>query len=282
MTDRMRSFGDVIISTPLEDYRQKYGLLVKREDLCCPPPGPPFSKMRGVIAHVASRSEEVIGVLDTAHSQAGWAVAYACSILDKECVNFYPIYKGKEREPLKHQQQMAYTLGAQLFALPAARSAILFHRAKRHLATTIHRPSYMMPNALKLDETVVETAEEVKRTFESHGKLIGKKPILIPASSGTIAAGVVKGLINIKAPNPVIVHMGYSRSHSAITSYIHLMSGTSRSIQLLDEEYQYKDEAHPGPTPEWPCDRFYDLKAFRWWMAEGRQEVGECILWNIG
>jgi hypothetical protein len=273
----------VIVSTPLEDHLSKYGLLVKREDLCCPHPGPPFSKMRGVIAHVASRPEEVIGVLDTAHSQAGWAVAYACSLLDKECINFYPVYKGKEFEPLQRQQQMARTLGARLVDLPAARSAILFHRAKKHLTRATNKPSYMMPNALKLDETVAETAEEFRRTFEAHGKLIGDKPILVPASSGTIAAGVDRGLNNLGLANLIIVHMGYSRSAGAMASYIHKMSKAGDlAIRFIDEGYQYKDEAYYGPTPPWPCDKFYDLKAFRWWMAKGRQELGEAVLWNIG
>jgi hypothetical protein len=79
--------------TPVEDHRAAYGLWVKREDLSCPPPGPPFSKARGVYARVASRPEGVIAVLDTRHSQAGWAVARACQVLGKECVNFYPEFK---------------------------------------------------------------------------------------------------------------------------------------------------------------------------------------------
>ena len=52
-------------NTPVDDYRDEYGLWVKREDLSCLPPGPAFSKTRGVYARVASRKESVIGVLDT-------------------------------------------------------------------------------------------------------------------------------------------------------------------------------------------------------------------------
>src|SRR5262245_58591009 len=98
--------------TPVEHWPE-YGLYVKREDLACPPPGPPFSKTRGVYAHVKSRREEVIGVLDTYHSQAGHAVARACEILGKQCWNFYPEFKHEPgpREP----QYRAFKLGAELY-----------------------------------------------------------------------------------------------------------------------------------------------------------------------
>jgi hypothetical protein len=277
----------IVINTPLEDHRATTGLLVKREDLCCLSPGPPFSKMRGVVAHVASRPEEVIGVLDTSHSQAGWAVAYACRLVGKECINYYPVYKRSTFSmlELQPQQRWARDLGAQLVCLAAARSAIMFHRAKKLLAA-VNRPSYMMPNALKLRETVEETAEELRRTFATHGDLIDNKPILIPISSGTIAAGVLRGLQLIKRPDhPVILHSGYSRSRPAVLKYVHTMSGTGRldcSVDLIDERYGYADQARLGPTPQWPCNPFYDLKTFRWWMKRGRAEFGEAVLWNIG
>src|SRR5688572_5000579 len=166
--------------TPLEDYREEYGLWVKREDKACPPPGPPFSKTRGVYARVASRPEDLMGVLDTAHSQAGWAVARACQILGKRCVNYYPEFK---HEPGPREAQVrARDLGAELVGLPAGRSAILFHEARKR---TEALGGYIMPNALKLDESVTETAKEVPdQDFDA---------VIIPISSGTIAAGVIRG-----------------------------------------------------------------------------------------
>ena len=86
--------GMCVINTPL-NYFPEFGLWVKREDLCCPG-GPNFSKTRGVFAHVCKRTETVIGVLDTAHSQGGWAVARDCSLLDKQCLLFYPIRKSEQ------------------------------------------------------------------------------------------------------------------------------------------------------------------------------------------
>ena len=269
----------LVDNTPLEDYLSKHGLMVKREDLCCPPPGPPFSKTRGVFAHVRSRPEEVIGVLDTYHSQAGHAVAQACSLLGKACINYYPNFTHEPGPRLPQNHSMA--LGAQLQPLPAGRSAILYHQAKRDLAR-VH-DSYMMPNALKLPEMVSETAAEVVRTFTQTS--YSPDAVLIAISSGTIAAGVIRGFEDVGMRPHFILHMGYSRSREAVMEYIREQSGVSLApgaFTLVDEGYGYKDVARAGEVPDWPCNAHYDLKAFRWWRREGRERFGQALMWNIG
>ena len=56
--------------------------------------------------------------------------------------------------------------------------------------------------------------------------------------------------------------------------------GWEKLVTLVDEGYSYKDQARPGETPPWPCNSYYDLKAFRWW----RQRSGDplTLFWNIG
>lgn len=296
------------LATPLEDHLSSYGLLVKREDLSCPPPGPPFSKMRGVIAHVQARYDEgvrLFGTLDTVHSQAGHAVALACRELGVRNVNFFPVYKRDIRtDPvpnetpvgaikilddgiwtqLRDPQLRSLGLGAELAALKAGRSAILFHTAKKAIQEA---GGYMMPNALKLPEMVQETADEVVRTFEhasrEHYQMLRTRPWIVAASSGTIAAGVLRGLSTMisGALPPFIVHMGYSRPREAVIKYIREQSGVTRDIDLtiVDEGYAYADKAKAGEVPPWPCNPFYDLKAFRWWL---NNRTGSAILWNIG
>jgi len=255
-------------NTPIQDYLGQYGLLVKREDLSCPPPGPPFSKARGVYARVKSRPESLIGVLDTYHSQAGHAVARACQILGKQCWVFYPEFL---HEPGPRESQLrAEALGAKLYGLKAGRSAILYHQAKKLVEAA---GGYMMPNALKLHESVSETAMEA-------GRIVPKpNTVLIAASSGTIAAGVIKGLGSL--PH-YIVHMGYSRSQETVLNYLREQSGVEAAVTLVDEGYEYRDQARPGETPPWPCNVYYDLKAFRWWLREGRSEYGTALFWSIG
>jgi hypothetical protein len=217
------------------------------------------------------RPEKVIGVLDTRHSQAGHAVARACQILGKHCINYYPEFK---HEPgYRDPQRAAIELGAEVRGLPAGRSAILFHQAKK---LTAAENGYMMPNALKLPESVSETAKEVLPVYKVN-------TVLIPISSGTIAAGVVKGFHQVGRMPTFIIHMGYSRSKEEVVRYITHASGINQpKLVLIDENYAYKDEAKPGETPPWPCNSHYDLKAFRWWLAVGREEYKQAMLWNIG
>jgi len=275
------SKGMLYRDTPIEDYTKRWGLCVKREDLSCPPPGPPFSKTRGVYARVSSREENLIGVLDTFHSQAGQAVARACSLLGKRCINFYPAYKRDltdihdcQSSPLRRPQILAKSLGAEMHGLRAGRSCILYHAAKR---ITEHAGGYIMPNALKLHESVTETSREVTR------RCLDFDYVLVAISSGTIAAGVLKGLNELSGgdPPPLILHMGYDRSEESTTRYIEKEAGCSlskRSI-LINEKYSYKDKSKAGEDPDWACNEYYDLKAFRWWRAN---PVANTLMWNIG
>lgn len=293
----------IVENTPVEDHLSTLGLLVKREDLSCPPPGPPFSKARGVYAHLAARPEvRAVGVLDTYHSQAGHAVARACQLLGKQCYNYYPDYK-KEPGP-REPQVRAVRLGARLIPLPAGRSAVLYHAAKSRCEAV---GGYMMPNALKLNESVEETAREVERTkfAQSPGTVI------VPASSATIAAGVLLGFLRRSGwpegdkdelPH-LIVHMGYSRPEAMVRNYIrtkvsqglagwpgeekmeflHPFFVSPEKITVIDEGYEYRDVARAGPTPPFPCNEHYDLKAFRWWMTASKAPWKSPVLfWNVG
>jgi len=264
-----------IDNTPVT-YHDELGLYVKHEEMCCPG-GPDFSKSRGVFAHIQKRPEKIIGVLDTSHSQGGWAVARACQLLGKQCHLFYPVFKHEKDAQIKYQQVRARELGAALISLPAGRSAILFHQAKREVLAL---GGYMMPNALKLHESVEETSAEVART-EMPTDI---NAVLISASSGTIAAGVMHGLYD--AALAIIVHLGYSRPEGALRKYLNDMvgvSGAGDAATIIDEGYDYKDTAKGEVVmPAFNCDRYYDRKAYNWWVLQGQKRYGRALLWNIG
>jgi hypothetical protein len=263
-----------IEGTPVS-WHDDVSLYVKHEEECCPG-GPNFSKTRGVYAHIKARPEQIIGVLDTSHSQGGWAVARACKILNRKCRLYYPVFKGRENEPLKPQQQAAADLGAEMVPLAAGRSVILYHRAKKLLG----EEGYFMPNALKLAESVAETAAEVERTALPSDI----NAVLISASSGTIAAGVIQGLAD--AAVACIVHLGYSRSETEVRRYLSKMAGFAAagdSAAIIDEGYAYADAAKGAvELPPYPCDRYYDRKAYNWHVLKGRFKYGKTLLWNIG
>ena len=267
----------LVEGTPVERLSER--LSVKREDLCSPYPGPAFSKIRGVLKHIENRPESVIGVLDTYHSKAGWAVSYVSNHLGKSALDFYPRYKA-DGEGLRPQQEMARKYGAELYQLQAGRSAILYHRARKECAK---RGAYLMPNALKLPETVRECAEEFLRTPD-----LGRYPnLVISVSSGTIASGVLLGFAKAGIYPTVWLHAGYSRSESELRRYISAkvpkLAFWPSDVHLIDEGYAYKDAAKTDDPPPFPCNPYYDLKAWKWLHEGGSDRMkGEILFWNIG
>lgn len=273
-------------------------LLVKREDLCAPFPGPSFSKIRGVVAHIQNRPEGFIGVLDTFHSKAGWAVSYVCQHLGKQAINFWPKYKADRvdsmsQDPLDQlpriQQRQAFKLGALLRPLPAGRSAVLYHSARKQLHQEFPG-SYLMPNALKLPESVTENAAEARRTCEA-GAVPDRGTLIISVSSGTVAAGVLRGFADAGVLDGygVVLHMGYSRSIDTMRTYMEKVSGLDlkdrERFQFVDEGYGYADAAPASFQAPFPINPFYDKKALAWLARDEAAPLfakGPVVLWSIG
>lgn len=279
----------IVDNTPLEAHLVNgIPVIVKREDLCCPFPGPSFSKIRGVVAHIKNRPESVIGVLDTYHSKAGWAVSYVCKELGKKAVNFWPRYKKDPAQGLpRDQQRTAKSLGALMSDLPAGRSSVLYHQAKKVMRerwNLTQGESYLMPNALKLPESVTENAAEAERTAPY---LPATGILVISISSGTVAAGVLLGFYQagILDSYEVVLHMGYSRSQETCLKYMESVTGIAlpNRVTFIDEGYGYADAAKGDPAP-FPCNPYYDLKAWSWLKSSTflNQHQKPVVFWNIG
>jgi hypothetical protein len=267
-------------STPWEEYEiDGRTINVKREDLCCEPPGPTFSKIRGVAERLSKVDKgTVIGVMDTRHSMAGWAVAYIGKQLGLQVLDFYPQLKG-DNGKLRDNQKMAKSLGAWLFPMEAGMSAVLFNRAKKILNMNYPGYSLMMPNGLKLQESVDATAEELCTTPR---KLLVDGTWVIAISSGTLAAGVIKGLDTHNYMGKIVLHMGYSRSEDKVRQYVGSMAGYyNPRLIIVDEGYEYKDSVDNDWIP-FPCNEFYDAKAFTWLARNVQNLKPPIVFWNIG
>jgi hypothetical protein len=242
-------------------------------------------KARGVYAHIQYSKARVFGVLDGSHSKNVWTVAWVCRELGRECVGFWPRtvkdgpYRPQwDKHPPRIPQQKAAELGAHLISLQAGRYTILQAQARRLLAEGWPDDGEMLPNGLKLPETVSEVAAEVVRT-----KLPEKGTMVVAVGTGTIAAGVIRGL-NLKGlfrNYETVLHLGYS---SDPTRYIEEKSGVVLDgfASVVDEGYSYKDAAPRGAGAPFPANPYYELKAWVWLMRNVRSLPQPVVFWNGG
>lgn len=184
---------ELINNTPIEKYSiAGYPVFVKREDLCCPPPGPPFSKVRGlmpVLKRLKSQGINTVGYTETSISMAGWGVAWACSLLDMKAVIFDPQYK-ETPGVLKYHRKQWEQFKPDIIPLKAGRAKVNYHISKKILLKK-YKNSYLLPLGLILKETIDATEKEAKVS-----NLKNFNSIIIPVGSGTIAAGILKAISN--------------------------------------------------------------------------------------
>jgi len=273
-----------IIASPTDEGK----IWVKREDLCCPFPGPSFSKIRGLEqAIVQLRNRPMIpptrfAGLDTCHSKAGWGIAYVCKHYNIPCTIYYPVYKGEIE--LRYFQKKCEELGAELVPMPATRSAILYHRCKKDFLEK-YPQGHFLPNGLKLKQTVKETSDELIKYTPK--ELLSKNAVwVVSVSSGTIAAGVILGLTELEYKGTIILHMGYSRSRKGLRDYLMKITDGHMNpwqIMLMDDGYEYRDAVELRCP--FPCNPYYDLKAWKWLKENIGTilfEKSPIVFWNIG
>lgn len=268
----------VIDNTPYDCYKvDDVDVMVKREDLCSPYPGPMFSKVRGLAAHLETLKASgvtTVGVLDTYHSKAGWGTAWLCRQLNMTCINYYPEYK--HDKAMRLNQQMAQSFGAILTPIAAGRSFILWQRAKKLLAES-HPGASMLPNGLNLIECETATANELIATT---APALTGGTFIVSVSSGTLAAGVARGLFDMGGrarATKLILHLGYSRSVAAVTDRVNYLPHLTT---VIDEGYAYRDASNA--VAWFPCNPYYDLKAWAWLTSHIHELKPPIVFWNIG
>lgn len=277
----------VLNNTPWEVYQvDGVDVHVKREDLCSPFPGPMFSKVRGLEDKLRGLgdmfgSKPVVGVVDSYHSKAGWGTAWLCKQLGLKCVDFYPVYKGEEPGELRLSQRMAAANGAMLRpqldtssrnGKVVLKHIIMFQRAKNEMSQ-LFRDSIMLPNGLQLDECAEATYNECLQHTPTNLMMNGTW--IFSVSSGLIASGVCRLLM---APVDIILHLGYSRNPSPILNRFAVI--TKANVKIVDEGYSYRESV--SFSAPFPCNQYYDLKAWKWLNSNVKTLKQPVVFWNVG
>lgn len=278
----------ILNNTPVEkvylDDRTK--VLVKREDLCTRPPAPPFSKMRGVMVHLANLKRigiETVGYVETSISMAGWGVAWACKELGLKAVIFDPQYKEGNELPLHtlHRQKWRENGVNHIRPIKAGMARVNWNIARKIMAAE-YPNSVLLPLGVPFEETVTETAKEAEQTIRTYKP----RSIVIAVGSGTIAAGVWKGVkesgMEIHVHGVACRNGDMKRKLKSIfdKSKIFFPIRNGATFTLHNPEWEY---TQPSLFPQpFPCHPYYDLKAWEWLVYNTSKLPQPLMFWNIG
>jgi len=272
---------EIIDDTPIEKYKI-YGheVFVKREDGCVQPPGPPFSKVRGVLKHLETLKNhgiKTVGYVETSVSMAGWAVSWIAKEIGLRAVIFDPIYKHKYPKLLDFHRAKWLDNGAETIPIKAGMAKVNFYVAARQLHEK-YKDAHMLELGLPLEETIRATSR-ISRIYNKE-----YTTVVVNVGSGTICAGLLKGM-----SKPMIFGiMGRTGSIYKKTKSIKEKSGIQfggllgryLNLTVHDSGYEYTEPARiHSPFPSHP---YYDLKAWEW-LCNNIQYLDKPILfWNIG
>lgn len=275
---------------------------VKREDLysapVTPPQNqtplidtypPPFAKPRGLIPYLASLKKggaEVVAYMDTTISMAGWALAYYAPSLGLHPVVVYPRHKDGVRHNVGYHADMCKALGAEvLFLQGPTQMGVNWYRARK-MVTKRYPKAVLLPQGLPFAETVQEVAREVKTV---PGEAWGGT-VVIAIGSGTMAAGVITGMMEQGHDQNIIgilVSSGnvWKKQTSIQRKVQGLLKGpwVSRYLVLMDNGWKYEEEV--VTEPPFPCNPHYDRKAWHWLVNHIGNDIGiarPILFWNIG
>jgi len=278
----------VVSNTPIEKYEVKgKAIYVKREDLSSPFPGPANAKCRGIERFLQELVEEDIrkvGVLDTRISRVGWIVAWLVKEkkYDIEVFDFYPKYK--DDTGLRFAQKMAKYFGARLVPQPAGRDWYRYALARRHMKEI---GGIMLPDKLRFIGATLAVAEEVQQVEEE----LLRGTIVVSVGSGTILSGVIKGLAD-RGIVPNLVVGPLCASEATIKSrkrYIAKLLESDWKAKVLfkhrtllvPSRWSYFEPLRFVKTP-FPCDPYYDRKAWIWLLKNLNRLPEPILFWNIG
>jgi threonine dehydratase len=274
-------------NTPIEKHHFKgVPVYVKREDLASKPPGPAFSKVRGllpVLERMKSNGIKRVAYTESAISMAGWGVAWACNEIGLEAIIFDPQFK-KTPALLKYHRAQWIHFGATLIPIPAGRVKTGYYISRKIMRDRYPEGGWeLLPLGLPFNETVSAATEEMYTTF-SHFKNSPIQTVVVAVGSGTVATGVIAGCSSHQEIKGVLCRTGsiHRKLKDMERKGLWTVHGlrNRKKVELIDPGYQYTDpEEIPLP---WPCHKYYDAKAAKWMIDNIHSLKPPILFWNIG
>lgn len=261
--------------TPIDQYCiNGIPVLVKRDDLFATNPAPPLGKLRGLRAafsRLRLEGKQHIGCFEAHRSKVGLAVAAACQHEgDFTCTVVYPQFGNS---PLRDTIKGAEALGAKIVPVRGNHTPINHNQAKQIVEA---EAGWMIPFGFEFTEAIDAIAEEACRIPSEFVKC---GTIVVPCGSGVTLAGIARGLGN---KPKAIVGVSIGRSERSIKRCISSAGIVNAiNIKIIEPRFKYSEKSD-GDAP-FPCDKFYDLKAWSYLInniSEFRN--GPVLFWNVG
>lgn len=259
--------------TPVETWHiAGQPVFVKREDLFAGPPAPPLGKLRGVRAILCKLRREgkrVVGCFQATRSRIGHALAAACADMGGfRCIVAYGAFPNM---PPPSSALEAERLGAHLLPIRNNILAICHRQAQKHVEA---KGGWMLPLGGELDEGIQAVASESASLQPS---IVEGGTIVVPCGSGVTLAGVVRGLPG----NPARI-IGVSSGRSPASVHRCLVRNNVRSLAEIEirPPHRLYREAEDIAAP-FPCDAYYDLKAWQVLTTEIGLYDSPILFWNV-
>lgn len=286
----------MIRNTPIQEFivLEKHKIFVKREDLACSPPGPPFAKVRGLYLVLQKLSKEGIttfGYMETSISMAGWGLSYFCNKMGLKAVIFYPQYKGGEKNNQFFQFKQWKKFKAEILPLEKPNRLMINWYRARKLLKNKYPDAEMLPQGLPFEETIQSVAEEIVKDYKSFQNI---KTIVVCIGSGVMYAGILRGissienLYNVKINLTIFGILVSPKNTKRMRTKIFKMAKVpelgffsfSGKLKILDKGYQYTSPENQECP--FPCNEYYDRKAWKWLNDNIREIEQPLLFWNIG
>jgi 1-aminocyclopropane-1-carboxylate deaminase/D-cysteine desulfhydrase-like pyridoxal-dependent ACC family enzyme len=284
-------------NTPIERYEVNgCTLFVKREDCACDEPDAPhFAKVRGLVPHLNTLKRDgvhTLGYMDTAISMGGWGLAYFAHKLSMQTVIYYPAYKSGYKYNQSEYIKKWIALNAIIHPIERPNVyRINIANAKRHFATA-HPDGHWIQDGLRFDETLEAVSQEAHATIAE----LQPQTIVVNVGSGVMLAGIMRGIILAKHHCDkiigVLAHKQLKEIHrkrdvlqmADLAEGMHFFTTRLRSVtthfEIVPGSYLYHEPALIKCP--FPCNKYYDLKAFEWLYPRISKFEQPILFWNIG
>lgn len=262
----------------------KNDFYVKREDLACEWPGPPFAKVRGLykgLLDMRARGVHEVGYYETSISMATWGVSYFCHLLNMKAVVFYYRYIDGLKYNQEKQQQIWKKFGAEVHINDRPNLQKIHESMSKKRFLDMYPNGEFLPAGLKFDYTIDEVTKQVHNVPD---KALGGT-VVICAGSGMMIAGVMNGLSERNISQDVIGVLCHSDKNKLnmkkfVISKSSLDPWHRIKLTIVDHGYDYTDR-EDCEVP-FPCCPYYDRKAYKWMIDNFDKLRKPVLFWNIG